>query len=854
MSDALHGSSELPPRRPSEDANIFQVVAGEGVTQLGIVPSALPPKPLILRHVEPGSWAEQNGVGIGDELIALNDVRVAETTLTELDNFLRRERPLKLTFISNRVPEIAPITSGELKELKRANTGEIAEYVHMIDSSRSEYKEDESKAPVDERDMLGTWVYGNAYEYTIQQSKDGQLLFEETRVDEDSATIKRVTGTLLRRNAWLVGEISDSEQRQLGWIRLKYVEENGTVLSSVRLANEDDWSANTIAIRKDHEFESAEVEEKEREAEPQVPRAQGQVVDGNPVWPEQWGITRAQCRALLQRLRDDPRWDSRNNVYTLVSDFLVPWTRGTGMSYALFENRSHPQDVNVMVSHSWGENAEEFLASVCRSTNNWDGMFIYALSMYHAEDAIGPSIKEQCGQSLEEGPCHKALEHIRERGHTSRCCWRWHNCGHSVAVLFLLLALVVFYTPIIMWGCVLSIDGEQCFAKRRCASCGTRQAELTTHWKALQPANNSLFDEVIARGAYPATAFCILVAVILWLCLWRCCNYRGRLLAVPGFNSQLYRRLWCMYEVSTAATLGVPVVFADSLAWAGRCSSRQAACTEQADRENIRKTIEQGDEDGYRRIDRILRMTLLRQQVMFLAFVLRWAVPLVIVRCADQRLLAASAGNPAGLSDLAAGLGVLAGTACSCVVMYATARLARGAPRCWAVLLAVVVLVCSAVACVGGLIALEEELRLEPPGNWIDGFNVFSDECFGYLHGNLRDDCSSKIRFWGACTQTLLLGGLFLLILLCGALCCDRCKFMALPMLVIFALAAAAALLTTTVYGESGLPEQEYWFSVVVFYLTALFSRSFTPILAMWAGVSRWGIRLHSRRHRSKTV
>jgi len=78
----------------------FQVVVEEGIGTLGMKPSCLPPDPVIISHVEENGWAQMNGVSVGDELVQVNGVKVTEISVVMLDNFLRKMRPLLLTFLS----------------------------------------------------------------------------------------------------------------------------------------------------------------------------------------------------------------------------------------------------------------------------------------------------------------------------------------------------------------------------------------------------------------------------------------------------------------------------------------------------------------------------------------------------------------------------------------------------------------------------------------------------------------------------------------------------------------------------------------------------------------------------------
>merc|ERR1719297_331551 len=61
------------------------------------------------------------------------------------------------------------------------------------------------------------------------------------------------------------------------------------------------------------------------------PGARPQIADSSEVWPERWGITPKQLRELLARLRAEPGWKASNNVYATVTEYIKPWTAGTGM-------------------------------------------------------------------------------------------------------------------------------------------------------------------------------------------------------------------------------------------------------------------------------------------------------------------------------------------------------------------------------------------------------------------------------------------------------------------------------------------------------------------------------------------
>jgi len=852
-------------RATEETHSHFQVVADTGVTMLGIVPAALPPKPLILRHVEPGSWAEQNGVSIGDELTMVNDVQVMKITLKELDNFLRRERPLKLTFASKRVQNMERMTADEFRELKRASTDEIDEFVENSQEAGSALSQSDIPGSMTGRalpwlnagdevsieaaitELVGTWVYGNCYEYSLCRTPAGPLYFEETRPDERAPSmVKRVSGTLYPDGDWLLGEIVDTEQRQLGWIRMRYFRETRAIVSSVRLTNEDVWSEDTVA----HKVRPGDGSEALAEGGLlELGKAKPQIADGTEVWPEHWGITRQQCKDLLQKLRSEPEWDASNDVYKLVSDFVVPWTRGSGLSYALQLNKGAPKAVNLMVSHAWNENAEEFLDTIRRSTSDHDVLFICALSMYQAGDTTGPTLRQQQGQDPNDGPCQRVLAHIADQGSVRRRLWRFRSCLYCLPMTFLILAVMAFFAPIIAWGCLPSIDSLQCAIR----SVEEVDGLLKVHWiwsaRYRDWIDHAVLWKVVPlRASLPVTLACLILAVATQLFLQVRPIYDGRVLAVPNRQGSLFHRLWCIQEVLLAKSNKIPVMLARSLAWAGPCDSESAECTDQIDQDRIRKWIAQDDTRGYKNVDKTLRFLRFRHQMSVTCILLSWLFALVVIRAGDRRVVSELHRRDVGHDDLNmftfSVLGIFTGIVVDSLVMYGVVRLSRGAPRCCFVFLTGLFLLVAAGA-VAGPLMYTGRINNGLPKHWTDAFNFFTDECFGYQRDFTAEDmgCSRLLRFLNSLMQILVHGAWFLILAFLGALSCPRLVHEVLRFGLLL-LVAGGAFVTTSIVAESKLPDMEYAFPVFLFYLTIVLSRCAVPVLIVWAAVSRWGVRI----------
>ena len=83
----------------SSDVVEIDLVAGQEVGVLGFRPSDLPPNPVFVEVVHRMTWAFQNGLQVGDELVEVNGVPVEAYTETNFKLALQ-SRPVHLKFIS----------------------------------------------------------------------------------------------------------------------------------------------------------------------------------------------------------------------------------------------------------------------------------------------------------------------------------------------------------------------------------------------------------------------------------------------------------------------------------------------------------------------------------------------------------------------------------------------------------------------------------------------------------------------------------------------------------------------------------------------------------------------------------
>lgn len=349
------------------------------------------------------------------------------------------------------------------------------------------------------------------------------------------------------------------------------------------------------------------------------------------IWPELWGITVSQVKALVDECREDPKWSHRNTVRDLVRDFIIPLTAGRGVGYALMINAGAPKEVNTLISHSWNENAEEFLETLERTVRHDDVMFICALSIYQCEDGAGPSISQQIGCSTKHSPFGRILRHIQKRGREAGFWWWPRNSFGELPLVLLLGSYHLFMLSQILCG------GIPCAESLLVLSIGNKT--MCTGWRTPQDINcfpDTWTEEPLptyCRPCFPLTVIFLVSAILVRLLLRGVSKrvYRGRMVAVPNHQDNLYGRLWCVYEIFMACQLKVYVQLGATLAKVGQCQSKQAECSDAADDERIRREIEmfgtscwkqlgkpedteKAADEGYRRVDKAIKWTTSRSK------------------------------------------------------------------------------------------------------------------------------------------------------------------------------------------------------------------------------------------------
>jgi len=321
--------------------------------------------------------------------------------------------------------------------------------------------------------------------------------------------------------------------------------------------------------------------------------------------PNLWGITAGQCKTLLEEARAEGELPPDADMKAFVSRVVVPRTQGTGLGYALLANRDVPREVGTLVLHGGESKAAELLEVLWRSSVGADEtFFMNALSLYLAEDGVGPSIASQlaCGgaASLEEPSPEAPLgEEVRSvldavsqarASHSGRAAefalsavqarvqadWCKRAVCSALAPMPVVLAgcaVLIMYGHIIAWGCVPSLDFSKCGVRVQVEDLTWSSSAVWAWRKQWEDDRSTLSEGVQAaqRYLYIAASIAATLSACMWLVLDRCWPRGGRILVVPGpgrgrSSGEGLARLGlgegAAHLVNTAHSLGVPVVMA----------------------------------------------------------------------------------------------------------------------------------------------------------------------------------------------------------------------------------------------------------------------------------------------------
>lgn len=153
------------------------------------------------------------------------------------------------------------------------------------------------------------------------------------------------------------------------------------------------------------------------------PRGRSKVSLQASICPVDWALTMGQLKNFIRDCTftvtygDIKQRRGHVTFYDLNEKYVKPKTRNSGRCYALHLNADTPITTQVMISHAWGNDVDEFQDAIARShklITNSTPVWICLLSLYQTGDDdgdIGPSIKDQ----LERLPFQQVARYLRRQ-------------------------------------------------------------------------------------------------------------------------------------------------------------------------------------------------------------------------------------------------------------------------------------------------------------------------------------------------------------------------------------------------------------------------------------------------------
>uniref|UniRef100_A0A7S0FBH8 PDZ domain-containing protein n=1 Tax=Pyrodinium bahamense TaxID=73915 RepID=A0A7S0FBH8_9DINO len=773
---------------------------------LGFTCEALSSERILLREVQDISWAAANGLLPGDELVAVGGRLAAELSLKELGDLFDRVRPLELSFAYRGECDAVSMT---FQGVDCAALSANLSAAMVLEAVLREALAAEVGCGVSPADVEVSLYTGSAlFTKCVVSPPEGVLASE------------------LHAKLVCMGALPKALATRL------------SALPGIKAV-----SSGAVAVR---DLKPSKRSEPEAQGVVRLGLARPQIANRVLTWPSHWGVTRAQCMRLLRQLRADPNWKCSNTVYTMVSDFIIPMTQGKGLGYAALENVHNPREVNVMVVHAWGENAENFLEAIVRSTTQHDVMFICALSLYQAEDAAGPSVVGQFGCYPNDTPFRQVARYLQAqheadaaRPQTRR---QVPQALQALSLVLLASALLCIYGPILAWGCTPTFDMSECLVRRP-----PEQTMQIVEWLPVE------HFEPVRGGFIVGIVLAVLAVASHWMLAWlQPCTARVLVVADPEVD--LSSRLWCLHHLWVADSLGVPLQLAATLADVGHesCRPELAVCAQSHYRELLLQQIKHGvgGRQGFAGMEQAIQAMCRCRDRHFNFMVLGWSAVWALLRCADHRLAMAWDAEQESAFLLAI-LGALVGTGLAAGTVRRTVLVARGVPSGGALGVVALALLASGWLAISTLAFA----GLLQPRAWTGVVNAVFDE--SYRHRDVQQctssTCQHFVAFISSFAQTLMIAAANLAMCLLCAFCCPGFlrwrpyrPYDGTPNAIIALVAIAIAVVAARFILDEP-PHEDYAFAVLFLYLTQLCARCLVPALVLWAVVSAWGLRIRTR-------
>eukprot|EP00927_Polykrikos_kofoidii_P017322 TRINITY_DN17870_c0_g2_i1.p1 TRINITY_DN17870_c0_g2~~TRINITY_DN17870_c0_g2_i1.p1 ORF type:complete len:774 (+),score=114.27 TRINITY_DN17870_c0_g2_i1:84-2405(+) len=339
------------------------------------------------------------------------------------------------------------------------------------------------------------------------------------------------------------------------------------------------------------------------------PRPQ-QTPSGELVFADRWGITRYQLRDYFDMCQQRDEWNDADNVRTFVEKFVIPETLGTGMGLALLLNIDAPKEVNLMISHTWEENARLFFEDVLERARDGEVLFVCFLALYQA--AFAPCANVEA--FLEDGAWHPVtiaktmpaaflVTWLDDDGNPTSRELPAQEIRRPRIRQWIIYQEEGFRNPM---KHIFQDEGE---ARRKFSRmprrhsrilvdqhgrevehhvgmCNAALADVREHfkadWRAFEGDEPSLLQQIgdtVSNGPFASVINALL-------------RTNGRMIVVTNDACPLYSRLWCVWEIYCASLNGIPVDFVRrGRLFSSSISLRDANCSNKNDRQQIKDAV-----------------------------------------------------------------------------------------------------------------------------------------------------------------------------------------------------------------------------------------------------------------------
>eukprot|EP00927_Polykrikos_kofoidii_P017318 TRINITY_DN17870_c0_g1_i2.p1 TRINITY_DN17870_c0_g1~~TRINITY_DN17870_c0_g1_i2.p1 ORF type:complete len:792 (+),score=109.44 TRINITY_DN17870_c0_g1_i2:57-2378(+) len=343
-----------------------------------------------------------------------------------------------------------------------------------------------------------------------------------------------------------------------------------------------------------------------------LPRPQ-QTPSGEPIFADRWGITTDQLRDYVTACRQRLEWNNADDVRTFVQKFVIPDTLGTGLGLALLLNKDAPKQVNLMISHTWDENAVLFFDDVLQRAMDDEVLFICFLALYQGAFARGAKVEARheddtwqlvtISDIKHDGNVSFIVTWTGDDGNLARREVDAEDVRRPRKMQWLVYQLKGFrnavkhifndeseartaFSGMARRHTRILVDPYGREVDSHVGMCNAALSHVREHlrgeWEVFEGDEPSLVQQLgdaVSNGPFTAVIESLL-------------RNNGRMIVVTNGSCPLYTRLWCVWEIFCASLNGIPVDFVRrGRLFSSSLALRDASCSDKNDKIQIKDAI-----------------------------------------------------------------------------------------------------------------------------------------------------------------------------------------------------------------------------------------------------------------------